>query len=103
MIYIINTAAATAIPPSATNSPRIWLASPVMVDDFVGAELTAEEEEVIAAVELASEADGVAPELLVAATKGPKRLPCCCAGEALFEVSTTLALKMVRVSDTLDL
>lgn len=101
MIYI-NAAAVTAIPLSAANSIRIWLDPPVIVDGFTVAELKAEDAEVMAAVELAGGADGVAPEL-VSATKGPERPPCCCAGEVLFEVSAALALKMARVSEALDL
>ena len=89
------------MPASTANSPRLWLASLVMVadglavvDDFpVAVEPALEAAEVVVAV----------PELLVAATKGPMTPPCCCAGVVLFKVLAALALKTVRDSDELEL
>ena len=78
--------AATEMPPPTANSPRLWFTSLVAVVELP-------EEEV----------EGVAIELLVAAMKGPKISPCFCVGVVLFEVLAALALKMVRISDVLEL
>lgn len=96
--YIINTAAAMARPPNIANSPCLWLASPV--DGFA---LVVEDVELVAMVELAEDVEGVARELLVAAMKGPKTPPCCCAGVVVFKVLAALVLKMARDSDVLEL
>jgi len=48
-------------------------------------------------VELAEDVEGVARELLVAAMKGPKMPPCCCAGVVVFKVLPALVLKMARI------
>ena len=95
--YIINAATATAMPPSTANFPRLWLASPVeTVDGFaVVVEPAADD------VELVEDVEGVAREPLVAAMKGPKTPPCCCAGVVVFKVLAALALKMARDSDAL--
>jgi hypothetical protein len=96
--YIINTAAAMARPPSTANSPCLWRALPV--DDFA---LVVEVVELVAMVGLVEDVEGVARELLVAAMKGPKTPPCCCAGVVVFKVLAALVLKMARDSDVLEL
>lgn len=78
---------------SAENSPRSWLTPPLAAGGAVDVELEPEDPEVeeVVVTGLDDEAGSGAPELLVAAMKGPNSPPCCCAGDVLFEVLAAFA------------